>query len=309
MNTLDRYVYLYSRLDIRNGFHPYFYTPIRRMVRRLANRYIPRYFRKNPLVYDGKQKSDVIVSLTSFPFRIPRVHLVIECFLRQTILPQKIVLWLSVDQFPEREACLPISLTSLVGDIFEIRFVEGDIRSHKKYYYALKEFPENPILLVDDDLYYPTDMISQMLNARDAHPQSVICRYGSIAKYADGAILPYNEWWDEVQGSSDHPNFFLGTGGGTLLRLSQLYKDVLNIDLARTLTPLADDVWTNAMINMADTPKYKIPFGLILPIALSQRESLYSKNVLEDNNSIQIRNIIDYYVNTENINPFEEKTI
>lgn len=307
MSTLDKFVYLYSKLDIRSWLHPYFYTPIRRVVRALANKCIPRYFKRNPILHAGKRKSDIIVSLTSFPYRISNIHLVIQCLLRQTVLPEKIILWLSVDQFPEREACLPTSLTSLVGDIFEIRFVEGDIRSHKKYYYALKEYPDNSILLVDDDLYYPTDMISQMLSARDAHPQSVICRYGSIVKYVDGAILPYNEWWDEVQGSSDNPNFFLGTGGGTLLRLSHLYKDVLDIDLARELTPLADDVWINAMINMANTPKYKLPFGLILPISDSQCESLYSTNVLEDKNTIQINNIISYYTRNNNIDPFKER--
>lgn len=306
MNTLDRFVYFYSRLDIRNGLHPYFYTPIRRFVRFLANRQIPRYFKKTPILHKGKNKTDIIVSLTSFPFRIKEVHLVIECMLRQTVLPEKIILWLSKEQFLGVE--LPFSLISLVGEIFEIRFVDGDIRSHKKYYYALKEFPNKRILLIDDDLYYPTDMIEQMLNAADDYPNSVICRYGSIVKYSCGRILPYNEWWDEVQSFSNNPNFFLGTGGGTLLCLSQLYKDVLDIKLARSLTPLADDVWINAMINLADTPKIKLAFGLILPIGRTQNMSLYSKNVLEDKNSMQIDKIVEFYTNTININPFKEKT-
>ena len=41
------------------------------------------------------RKPKIIVSLTSIPSRIHLTHLVIESILRQTVLPDKIVLWLS----------------------------------------------------------------------------------------------------------------------------------------------------------------------------------------------------------------------
>ena len=36
-----------------------------------------------------------------------------------------------------------------------------------------------------------------------------------------------------------------------------LHPDVLDIESAMKLTPLADDVWLNAMVNLAGTPKHK----------------------------------------------------
>ena len=129
-NTLDKYVYLYERLHNRAGINPFLFSPLRRIIRILANTFIPKYFKNSSLSLSEKQ-SDVIVSLTSFPARISNVHLVIQCLLRQTVLPRKVILWLSEEQF--RGVVLPSTLTSLTNEIFNIRFVDGDIRSHKKY--------------------------------------------------------------------------------------------------------------------------------------------------------------------------------
>lgn len=303
MNTLDKFVYVYEFLHNRKGLHPYALSPLRRSVRLLANKVIPNYFKKTPIKLSDKQ-SDIVVSLTSFPARIYNVHLVIQCILRQTILPRKILLWLSQEQFEGIE--LPRNLTDLRNDIFEIRFVKGDIRSHKKYHYVLSEYPDSKIVLIDDDLFYPTDMLEKMSNASDEHPDSVICRYGSIMKFNNGTLLPYNAWWYEIVSESDDPNFFFGTGGGVLLKKTWLYKDVLNVDLAIGLTPLADDVWLNAMVNLKGTPKYKINFGQILPITIDNNEKLSVENVQNDRNTEQIETLTRYYQSKYNMDPFME---
>ena len=52
---------------------------------------------------------------------------------------EKIVLYLSLDEFPDRT--VPNELSALAGDRFEIRFVEGNLRPYKKLLYALTDFP------------------------------------------------------------------------------------------------------------------------------------------------------------------------
>lgn len=302
-NTLDKYVYLYERLHNRAGINPFLFSPLRRIIRILANTFIPKYFKNSSLSLSEKQ-SDVIVSLTSFPARISNVHLVIQCLLRQTVLPRKVILWLSEEQF--RGVVLPSTLTSLTNEIFNIRFVDGDIRSHKKYYYAISEFPDSDILLVDDDLYYPTDMIEKMLNASKEYPETVICRFGSIMKYKSDNVLPYNDWWDEVTCESGNQNLFFGSGGGTLIKKKWFYEDILNIKLARTLTPLADDVWLNAMVNLKGTKKYKVKCGLILPIIIKNNEKLSYENVVGNRNSEQIEAVMNYYRTQLGVVPFKE---
>ena len=306
MNSIDKYIYLYSYLHNRRGINKYLLTPLRRIVRTIARVIIPQYFQKVPIA-KSKIKSDVVISLTSFPARIDDVHLVIQCLLRQTISPLKIILWLSKQQFEGVE--IPDSLRKLEDDTFNIRFVEGDVKSHKKYFYVLTEYPNNRILIVDDDLYYPSDMLEIMLKAANNYPDSIICRFGSIMKFNNENILPYNDWWNEISEESNNPNFFFGSGGGILLNRNMLYEDVLNLDLAIELTPLADDIWLNAMINLAKTNKYKVKFGLFLTTKQNVANKLSDENVGNDKNTIQMKKIIEYYKNNKGMNPFEERVV
>lgn len=57
--------------------------------------------------------------------------MVIETILSQSIKPDKVILYLSKVQFPRLEEDLPDSLLNMKARGLDIRFVEGDIRSHK----------------------------------------------------------------------------------------------------------------------------------------------------------------------------------
>ena len=52
----------------------------------------------------------IIVSLTSYPPRIDSVHKVVESLYRQSVPADAIVLYLSLDEFPQAAASLPGSL-------------------------------------------------------------------------------------------------------------------------------------------------------------------------------------------------------
>ncbi len=301
MNIADFIIYAYSRLHNRRYISPYVFTPFRRVIRKFARLYLPDFLRNTPIKFSDKE-SNVIVSLTSFPDRIDSVDLVIRCFLRQTVRPQKIILWLSRNQFPND--ALPPQLASLIGDIFEVCYVDGDIRSHKKYYYSLIKYPKSLVFLADDDIYYPSDTLNLILRAHKNNPHSIICRYGSIMGFIDNKLDSYNKWWWEISHATTHPDFFFGSGGGTLVKRELFFKDVLNIDLAQELTPIADDIWLNAMVNLQGTPKYKIKFGLLLQIEEQQFIRLTSENCGNNKNDQQFAKVIDYY-QSKGLTPFK----
>ena len=277
-------------------------TPFRILLRLFARKILPFYLRESS--HQLKNQTDIIVSLTSFPARIDDVWQVVECLLRQTCAPKKILLWLSKDQFPT-EDLVPKSLTRLVGDVFNIRFVSGDLRSHKKHYYVSKEYPDALILLVDDDIYYPTDMIEQLLFAYEQNTDSVVCRYGSIVKFDEnGEILPYVKWKNVTQQSMDKQLFF-GSGGGTLFTPSKLYADFGNKELFMELTPFADDVWINAMTRLARLPVKMLKPQILLPVqGKGYKITLCAKNVEQGKNDIQIAAVSDYYYKKIGINPY-----
>ena len=181
---LDFFCIIYKYLQ-NYPFVPYWLmTPFRRLVRDLANRSLTRYLDK-PCPCSRIIENDLVVSLTTFPARVNYVWQVVECMLRQTICPSKIILWLSKDQFTSKSD-IPESLRKREGSIFEIRMVEGDIRSHKKYYYAAKEFPNSKIFIVDDDIYYPNKLERQI---------------EEISKYDDETILYSNYDLIDLEGN------------------------------------------------------------------------------------------------------------
>lgn len=292
MNTIDSIVKFYSHLH-NYDFLPYwFLTPIRRAVRKIANNIIPTLLAKQRC--ETKKEIDVIVSFTSYPARIENVWQVVECMFRQTYLPKKIILWLSEEQFKSSED-FPVSLKSRIGERFVIRLVKGDIRSHKKYYYASNEYPDSLIFLIDDDLYYPSDILERTYERYLANPDSIVGNYGYVMKFDnDGNHKSYLDW-KPVRGDYEGKDCFIGSGGGTLFKPVLMHKDFLKIDIARSLTPQADDIWINAMADMNNLPKYIINAGLVLDIHSDNDSPLYKANVNQGGNDIQLCAIVTYY--------------
>lgn len=302
---LDFFVCLYGYLHNYRGIPFWVLTPFRKFVRYLANRILPIYLEHSNRG-EMKLQTDIIVSFTSFPDRIQNVWQVVECMLRQSYRPTKVILWLSKDQFLHRED-IPLSLRKREGECFNIRLVDGDIRSHKKYYYISKESPDSLILLIDDDIYYPTDMLERLMKAYRNHPESVICQYGYIVQYSpQGELLPYSQWKPIYQ-EIISPNFFFGSGGGTLFKPSQLYSDLTKDNLFLKFTPIADDIWLNTMVRLGGLKCVMIKSGLILPVTSSEDVSLSTKNVIQGKNDIQLADVRNYYIKKRDIDPFEKR--
>lgn len=243
-----------------------------------------------------KTKSEVIISLTSFPKRIQTLWMVIECLMRQTIAPKKIILWLSELQFPDKQK-LPSKLLEQQERGLEIRFVPEDLRSHKKYYYTFLEYPDSPVLLADDDILYSPNLIEELL--KDFGPGTVHCGYGSyITRNQDGSVKPYNEW-RRIATKDNQNDFFFGSGGGTLLLPSSLSDYKCRKDLFTNLCPIADDIWLNAMARINKLSITKVRTEPIIPVKIKDNETLADSNLSKEakiNNDIQIENVNRYYL-------------
>ena len=98
-------------------------------------------------------KKQVIISLTSFPEAIPFAVQAIQSILMGSVLPDKIVLYLTYSQFGENG--IPEELQNLAdsNSIFEIRNYDDDIRSYRKLVPGLVDFPDAVIITIDDDVF------------------------------------------------------------------------------------------------------------------------------------------------------------
>lgn len=281
-NILVRF---YGKLHNYRNVPFWFLTPIRRLVRFLSYILLPKVLNVKR-TNKGIVKKDLIVSLTSFPSRIKDVWQVVESLKNQSILPEKIILWLSKEQFSQKDS-IPISLLNRENELFEIRLVDQDFRSHKKYYYAMIEFPNKTIVTCDDDIYYHPDMLKVLIEDSNRFKGCIISNVTKqLSFYANGNIRPYNQWKDEFESYSCENMIQIGVGG-VLYPPNSLDKMVLRNDLFTLLTPLADDIWLNCMARMKKTIIVQSSKNILpLPIK-SNSPTLTSINCDENLNDIQ----------------------
>lgn len=288
---------------------------VRYMLKYLSNWILPIYFAASSrnksyrLNSAKKQGKKLIVSLTTFPARINKVHLTIETILRQTKKPDLIILWLSRQQFKSLES-LPQRLLTLQSRGLIIRFVNDDLRSHKKYYYTLKEYYQDDLITIDDDLFFRSDMIECLLLKAEQYPSSIIANYAHRIKFDKDQILPYKEW-ENNQTLQDCQGFdlFFGSGGGTLFRPGLLSSSVLDKDIFMNICPLADDIWLNAMCRIKNTDVVKTSYcSLLLPV-ISRSTTLSSTNVNDGLNDSQLRLVRNFCLEKIGIDPFKQKSI
>ena len=187
MNALNIFTKAYSKLNNYPGVPYWVLTPLRKLVRYGANRILPNYL-KRKRVSQGEKGNGVILSLTSFPARINNVWQVVESLKNQSILPEKIILWLSKEQFPSKDT-IPESLWKEEDVLFEIRIVKDDIRSHKKFYYVMQEFPGKVFITCDDDIYYHPDTLKYLIRGSQLFPGCIIANITRQIRFGEDGDL------------------------------------------------------------------------------------------------------------------------
>ena len=233
-----------------------------------------------------------IISLTSFPARINNVWMVVESLLHQEKRAKRIMLWLSKEQFHNIED-LPKQLLAQREKGLEIHLVDGDLRSHKKYFYVFQEFPQDRIILVDDDIIYPSTFIKDL--EQNFSPERVHCSYGNIiGRDEQGKLLPYGKW-KPIFEKYDGADIFFGSGGGTMLVPAKLGSDTLNSNLFLQLCPTEDDVWLNAQCYLAGLRIVKVRSGLIFPTSNHNAEALSKENLGKKLRDKQIHATLNHY--------------
>lgn len=198
---------------------------------------------------------DIIVSLTTYSKRIYDVHLTIESIMEQTMKANRIILWL--DYSFEKQP-LPKALQLLQKRGLEIEYCK-DIRSYKKLIPALKKYPDDAIITIDDDLIYEFDLLEKLIMAYQQTPSYIYCnRHHVMQLNEQGKLLPYLQWqWESNDMEANIMNFPT-TGAGTLFPPHSLDEEVFNESVFSEICKYADDVWFKAMAMKKGTLSKKV---------------------------------------------------
>jgi len=293
MNSLSFYTSFYGALQNIGIMPIWVFSPLRRIIRSLSNKRLPHHLDK-PVQQTGKITKGLIVSFTSFPGRINDVWMVVESLKRQSVLPEKIILWLSKQQFPSIED-IPLNLKTREDSLFEIRMVDEDIRSHKKYYYVMSEYPDKAFITCDDDVFYHPDMIKDLVTASEKYPDCIIANVSSEMSYgSDGELLPYVQWKENYRPYASRNRVQIGIGG-VLYPPKCLNMQVLDKQLFLELSPLADDLWLSLMARLNKTPVVQSKsHRLSLPIENGSPSLSNVNNGVQNMNDVQIGRMRDW---------------
>lgn len=270
-------------------------SPLRLMIRCLANAYLPHYLRKNR-INESPREYGLIVSLTSYPARINDVWKVVECMKRQSVRPEKIILWLYKGQFPNEYASLPFDLINEIDDEFEVVFVDKNLRSHTKYYYAFKRFPDKTIITCDDDVYYDVDMIKRLIDTSKKYPNCITANHTRKIRYISSVLSPYLQWSQE-EIPYDSANLLQLGVGGVLYPPYSMYELTLHDDIFMSIIPMADDIWLNCMARLKGTPIVQTSKSvLLMDIVIKTPKLTDINNGAENLNDKQIKTLRSYLI-------------
>lgn len=200
---------------------------------------------------NGICDSDVVVSLTTYPARVKTVWLTIASLLNQSYKPSKVLLYLSNEQFPDGLKGLPKKLLNLQNRGLEIVMVDGDLKPHKKYYYAFRDYKDKLVITADDDIFYPENHIEKLVTAAKSYPDAVICNRSHqiiFSEKKDGRVefSTYNSWKDNVTVNPDLVTLPIGCNG-VLYRPNQFDDEIFNIENIEKTSLFTDDLWLKAM--------------------------------------------------------------
>lgn len=248
-------------------------------------------------ISDKNKKQKIIVSLTSYGRRVKCCSpYAIYSIFRQTILPDKLILYLDNTNWSERN--IPKELKELTKYGLEIKFTE-DLKSYKKLIPALKEYPEDIIITIDDDIFYSPNMIKELLSVSYSK-NAIHCRYARNVKVDQHKnFYPYS-LWDRANDNSN--NMILPIGVGGIMYPPKIFKkQVTESNLFMNLCPQADDLWFWFMslekehILVKSNLKKDYPIDLFYQ-KLHSNSSLSQNNFLKgEGNDLQIQRILKHF--------------
>lgn len=252
------------------------------------------YFGTESGINTEKRDIPLIISLTSIPERLDKIHLCLESLLRQSCKPDYLFLWIS-----ENVTDIPHAIKKLEKRGLTIKFCK-DIKSYTKIIYCLEENPNALVVTADDDIIYPPNWLEELYQAYQKEPGYVHChRAHLIGKNADGSISGYKEWDFNTKHFSEASYFIFPTGvGGVLYAPGMLNGEVYNKELFIKICPTADDVWLKAMslLNGIKCKKTGSAINLV-EIKGTQTKALWKQNTTDGahKNDTQIKAVFEHY--------------
>ncbi len=237
----------------------------------------------------------IIVVIPSFPPRLKRLDRTIKSLMNQTVKADEIVVYLSVET---KDTDIPERLRDLEKYGLKIKTGYDNIICHKGWYYGMQEYPDDIIIIVDDDCIYDDDVIESLMESYKKYPNAISARRAhKMLLDENKKLLPYNKWQFECKEYDNPSMHYFVTQLGGVLYPPKIFKNKLtfNLELVMEYCPNNGDIWLKFAefldgipVVIAKAHKHIHP----MLIADSQYCGLVYDNVGQSKNDMYINNLI-----------------
>lgn len=151
------------------------------------------------------ERIPVVVNMTTWTKRDWCLPIMLTNFKKQTLVPDKIILWLSEEEYNKEKLPKHILKCLSEGLLTDIMWVKKNTYCHKRHE-CFKYFNDCFNVIVDDDILYPNNYLSEIVNSAKKHMNTITCYCANSIEY--NGVKPIIK--HGVVGESIYNNFMGG---------------------------------------------------------------------------------------------------
>lgn len=249
------------------------------------------------LIPDSKEFRAVnwehVVSLTSHPERFDTLSQTLNSLLAQRLIAKKIYLNIAQDDISKLPAYVKDFASS---GLININACEN-LGPGKKLIPTLKLEKALPIIVVDDDLIFDTDLTLKLMIVHHLSPGTIIAsRVHKITHTPEGEISAYCKWQKNYSLSTGPSmDLFATSGAGTLYKADFFHVDVTDEKTYSELAFYTDDLWWFIQSKRVGTKTKRLPGQSVLNYIDGTQEIGLWNNGNKERNDVNLRALMKRY--------------
>ena len=207
----------------------------------------------------------IVVSMTSYPKRIGNVSKSIELLLtKQTLPPNEIHLWLSIEEFPNKEKDLPIDLLNTIKNHknVQLHWLEKNTFVHKRHEIFKYAEDNDYVFLLDDDVEYDKKLIETVINCAKNNENTIILYHNYSSHVYQGKHIIYTPDSKNIMNKKEINKF--RWCGQSMIPVKIYPKEILseaNQNIRNKVSPISDECWFQPWVVYYDIPLYACTFN------------------------------------------------
>jgi hypothetical protein len=236
---------------------------------------------------------DHVISLTSHPARFSTLDQALNQLLNQRLIPKKVYLNIAegdIDKLPKSVRELESKGTLRINTC-------SDLGPGKKLIPTLKLEENLPIIVVDDDLIFETDLTLKLMVQHHLSPNNIVAsRVHKITFEPNGEVSTYSKWIKNYSLSNGpSSDLFATSGAGTLYKKEFFHKDVMEEATYKELCFHTDDLWWHVQSKRIGVTTKRLPgFSVLNFIDGTQEDGLW-RSGNQDRNDPNLKALLNKY--------------